>query len=76
MGAIQRRCRSVMYGFGFTTFQSEIKSTRRRDPCNVDYGHLSASLDLSGGTPRQSALSRERQRLSVVTLTLWSSETG
>ena len=43
----------------------------------VENGHLSASLDFATSAPRQSALSRERQRLSVSTLILWpTSETG
>ena len=43
----------------------------------VENGHLSASLDFVTSAPRQSALSRERQRLSVSTLTLWPTfETG
>ena len=43
----------------------------------VENGHLSASLDFVTSAPRQSPLSRERQRLSVSTLILWpTSETG
>ena len=43
----------------------------------AENGHLSASLDFVTSAPRQSALSRERQRLSVSTLILWpTSETG
>ena len=43
----------------------------------VENGHLSTSLDFAAPAPRQSAPSRERQRLLVSTLTLWPTlETG
>ncbi len=58
---------------------AEMKITALRFLNNdkVENGHLSASLDFVTSAPRQSALSRERQRLSVSTLTLWPTfETG
>jgi hypothetical protein len=36
-----------------------------------DYGHFSRALDFAVVGPRQFALSRERQRRLVSTLTLW-----
>ena len=50
--------------------EARLVLTRLGDPGNADYGHLSASLDFAGSGPRQSALSRERQRLMVSTLIL------
>ena len=58
---------------------SEMKITALRllNKGKVENGHLSAALDFATLAPRQSALSRERQRLSVSTLILWpTSETG
>ena len=50
--------------------EARLVLTRLGEPGNADYGHLSASLDFAGSGPRQSALSRERQRLMVSTLIL------
>ena len=64
---------------GVIIFAAEIRiiALRYLYNCEAENVHLSASLDFVTSAPRQSALSRERQRLSVNTLILWPTfETG